>query len=44
MLFLVFGQVRLAEHPRVSSPHVVVLEAGLDSSEFDEYLPIAPWI
>jgi hypothetical protein len=25
-------------------PHVVVLEAGLDSRAFDENLPVAPWL
>ena len=27
-----------------SNPHVVVLEAGLDSLDFDEDLPLAPWL
>ncbi len=28
----------------VTNPHVVVLEAGLDSLDFDEDLPLAPWL
>jgi hypothetical protein len=27
-----------------TNPHVVVLEAGLDSLDFDEDLPLAPWL
>jgi hypothetical protein len=27
-----------------TSPHTVVLEAGLDSLDFDEDLPVAPWL
>jgi hypothetical protein len=26
------------------NPHIVVLEAGLDSLDFDEDLPVAPWL
>ena len=31
-------------HIRGGKPHVVVLEAGLDSLDFDEDLPLAPWL
>ena len=27
-----------------SNPYVIVLEAGLDSLDFDEDLPLAPWL
>ncbi len=27
-----------------TNPHIVVLEAGLDSLDFDEDLPVAPWL
>jgi hypothetical protein len=25
-------------------PHVIELEAGLDSADFEEDLPVAPWV
>ena len=28
----------------LQNPHVVYLEAGLDSLDFDEELPVTPWI